>query len=133
MAELIALEVPATPSALSVVRMVIGGVGTRLDFSLEDLDDLFLAIDGLLQAAMEAETLERLSVRIAPDGADLRVAVGVFESDRLQEQIALTPGGRIDLCTLLGRLVDEVTIETVAGDNDGFLVVLLKRGSGSGM
>jgi len=58
MAERISLEVPATLSALSTVRMVLGGLGARLDFSLDDLDDLFLATDGLLQAALEAEELD---------------------------------------------------------------------------
>ena len=37
MAEKIDLEVPATLNALSTVRMVLGGLGARLDFSLDDL------------------------------------------------------------------------------------------------
>lgn len=55
MAETISLEVPPTLSALSTVRMVVGGLGARLDFSLEDLDDLYLALDRLLEAALDAE------------------------------------------------------------------------------
>ena len=91
MAERISLEVPATLSALSTVRMVLGGLGARLDFSLEDLDDLFLATDGLLQAALEAEELDGLRVLAVVDGASLRVSAGAFRSARLREQVALDP------------------------------------------
>jgi hypothetical protein len=128
MAERISLEVPATLSALSTVRMVLGGLGARLDFSLEDLDDLFLATDGLLQAALEAEELDALRVLAVVDGASLRVSAGAFRSPRLREQVALTPGGCIDLCTLLRRLVDDVVVEEQEPDGS-FSVVIVKRSS----
>jgi anti-sigma regulatory factor (Ser/Thr protein kinase) len=126
MAERISLEVPATLSALSTVRMVLGGLGARLDFSLEDLDELFLATDRLLQAALEAEELDDLRVLVVVDGASLRVAAGAFRSARLREQVALTPGGCIDLCTLLRRLVDDVAVEE---DDGSFSVVIVKNRS----
>jgi anti-sigma regulatory factor (Ser/Thr protein kinase) len=128
-AERIVLEVPAALSALSTVRMVLGGVGDRLEFSLEDLDDLFLATDRLLQAALETESLESLTVRIEVDGGSLRVAAGVFHSDDLRSQVAVTPGGCIDLCTLLRRLMSDVAVE----DHDGgYQVVMVKRAGGGG-
>ena len=40
MPERIDLEVPATLNALSTVRLVLGGLGARLDFSLDDLEDI---------------------------------------------------------------------------------------------
>jgi len=123
MAERITLEVPATLSALSTVRMVLGGLGTRLDFSLEDLDDLFLATDRLLEAALDAEDLTSLRVECLLDGAMLRVGAGLFHSSELRDQVAVTPGGCIDLCTLLRRLVDDVVVEE---DGDCFSVVIVK-------
>ncbi len=128
MAETISLEVPPTLSALSTVRMVLGGLGARLDFSLEDLDDLYLATDRLLQAALEAEELDSLRVQAIVDGASLRVSAGTFRSTRLREQVALTPGDCIDLCTLLQRLVDDVAVEEADGS---FSVVLIKNRSES--
>ena len=92
MPENISLEVPATLSALSTVRMVLGGLGARLDFSLEDLDDLFLATDSLLEAALEAEPLDSLRVQMTVDGVTLRVVTGSFHSDALRAQVAITPG-----------------------------------------
>ena len=127
MAERISLEVPATLSALSTVRMVLGGLGARLDFSLEDLDDLFLATDRLLQAALEAEELDDLRVLAVVGGASLRVSAGTFRSAQLREQVALTPGDCIDLCTLLQRLVDDVIVEEEPGGS--FSVVIVKNRS----
>ena len=128
MTERISLEVPATLSALSTVRMVLGGLGARLDFSLEDLDDLFLATDRLLEAALDAEELDSLRVLVVVDGGTLRVTAGLFRSDELRDQVAVTPGNCIDLCTLLQRLVDDVVVEE---DGGCFSVVIVKRRSES--
>ena len=129
MSEQISLEVPATLSALSIVRIVLGGLGARLDFSLEDLDDLYLATDRLLQAALDAEELDALTVRVAVGEGVLRVAAGEFRTDELRSQVGVTPGGCIDLCTLLQRLLDEVTLVEDAGS---FSVVMVKHGRGGG-
>jgi anti-sigma regulatory factor (Ser/Thr protein kinase) len=123
MTENISLEVPATLSALSTVRMVLGGLGARLDFSLEDLDDLFLATDRLLEAALDAEDLDSLRVLARVDGTTLRVTAGAFSSDELREQVAVTPGGCIDLCILLQRLVDDVAVQ----EEDGCFTVLMVK------
>jgi anti-sigma regulatory factor (Ser/Thr protein kinase) len=126
MAERISLEVPATLSALSTVRMVLGGLGARLDFSLEDLDDLFLATDRLLEAALDAEELDSLRVLVMVDAGTLRISAGAFRSNELRNQVAITPGGCIDLCTLLQRLVDDVVVQE---DDGAFNVVIVKRRS----
>jgi hypothetical protein len=128
MTERISLEVPATLSALSTVRMVLGGLGARLDFSLDDLDDLFLATDRLFEAALDAEDLGSLKVQVTVDGVTLRVAAGAFHSDELRDQVAVTPGGCIDLCTMLQTLVDDVVL---VEDGDCFTVVMVKRRSES--
>jgi hypothetical protein len=129
MSENISLEVPATLSALSTVRMVLGGLGARLDFSLEDLDDLFLATDRLLEAALDSEDLDRLQVSVDVDGITLRVVAGAFRSAELRAQVAITPGGCIDLCTLLQRLVDDVVVQE---DDGTFNVLIVKHRSGPG-
>jgi hypothetical protein len=128
MTETISLEVPATLSALSTVRMVLGGLGARLDFSLDDLDDLFLATDRLLEAALDAEELDSLRVLVVVDAGTLRIAAGAFRSNELRDQVAITPGGCIDLCTLLQRLVDDVIVQE---DDGSFDVVIVKHRSGS--
>ncbi len=128
MKERISLEVPATLSAISTVRMVLGGLGARLDFSLDDLDDLFLATDRLLEAALDAEDLECLRVLILVDGDTLRVTAGGFSSAELRDQVAVTSGGCIDLCLMLQRLVDDVV---VVEEDGSFSVVIVKQRSRS--
>lgn len=124
MPERITLEVPATLSALSTVRMVLGGLGARLDFSLDDLDDLYLAADRLLEAALDAEDLSSLRVECLLDSSTLRLATGSFHTTVLRDQVAVTPGGCIDLCLLLHRLVDDVVVEE---DGERFSVVIVKH------
>ena len=124
MTERISLEVPATLSALSTVRVVLGGLGARLDFSLDDLDDLFLATDRLLGAALDCEELDSLRVSVQIDGASLHITAGRFGSAQLREQVAVTPGNCIDLCTVLTRLVDDVAVQD---DGECYNVVITKQ------
>jgi len=86
------------------------GLGARLDFSLEDLDDLFLATDRLLEAALDTERLESLRVEMAVDGSTLRVVAGC-SIRRAALAGGCHSGGCIDLCTLLRRLVDDVVVQ----------------------
>ncbi len=127
MAERIDLEMPATLNALSTVRMVLGGLGARLDFSLDDLDDLYLATDGLLRTALDADPLDRLSVEILVDDGVLRFAAGTFRSARLRAEVTLHAEDILDLCMLLRRTVDEVLLEDEGG---AYRIVLVKRRKG---
>lgn len=129
MNQTITLEVPATLSALTTVHMVLGGLGARLDFSLDDLDDLLLATDRLLQTALEVDDLERARVRAEIDGETLHVICGSFRSGELRERATVTPGGRIDLCLVLRRLVDDIALSSE--DGGAFSIRLVKNRSGS--
>lgn len=130
MTDRIDLEVPATADALSTVRMVLGGIGARLDFSIDDLEDVYLAVGELFGAAMRAEVLERLRVEAELDDAALRLTAGPFSSPDLRRTVEATPHPEecIDLCTLLHGTMDEVGVET---REDAYCVVLVKRGSGA--
>jgi hypothetical protein len=127
MAERIDLEVPATLNALSTVRMVLGGLGARLDFSLEDLEDIYLATDELLRTALDADALDRLSVEVLLDGGVLRFTAGTFKSAKLRADVTIHAEDCLDLCMLLRRTVDDVVLE----DEDGaYRIVLVKRRQG---
>ena len=127
MAERIDLEVPATRAALSTVRMVLGGLGARLDFSLDDLEDLYLATDELLCSALDTDALDRLSVRIVLDDDVLRFAAGMFRSPKLRADVTLHAEDCLDLCILLRKTVDAVTLEE---ENGCYRIVLSKRRTG---
>jgi anti-sigma regulatory factor (Ser/Thr protein kinase) len=125
MAEKIDLEVPATLSALSTVRMVLGGLGARLDFSIDELEDLYLATGELLRAALVSESLERLSVHIVVDDGGLRISTGSFKSSALRSEVTVHAERCLDLCMLLQSTMDEVGVEDGGGQ---YHVVLVKRG-----
>jgi anti-sigma regulatory factor (Ser/Thr protein kinase) len=130
MTERINLEVPASLRALSTVRMVLGGLGARLDFSIDDLEDLYLATEELLRAALRTEGLDRIRVEAEVDGAQLRLTAGLFSSPDLRRAVEVTLQGEecLDLCTLLHSTIDEVTVD----DRDAeYCVVLVKRRAGA--
>lgn len=127
MAERIDLEVPATLNALSTVRMVLGGLGARLDFSLDDLEDLYLATDELLRTALEADAMDRLSVEVLVDEGVLRFAAGTFKSAKLRADVTMHAEDCLDLCMLLRRTVDDVVLEDEGG---AYRIVLVKRRKG---
>jgi hypothetical protein len=124
MAERIDLEVPATLNALSTVRMVLGGLGARLDFSLDDLEDIYLATGELLRTALDADALDRLRVEVLLDDDVLRFTAGTFKSARLRADVTTHADDCLDLCMLLRSTVDDVVLEDEGG---AYRIVLVKR------
>ncbi len=126
MAETILLEVPATSAALSTVRIVLGGLGARLDLSLEELEDLYLATEELLRAALAAEPLERLSVEVVFEDRQLRIIAGRFSSAELRKDLDAEKAQELclGLCRLLRMTVDGVELLEAGG---AYSVALVKR------
>jgi hypothetical protein len=127
MAERISLEIPATLGALSTLRMVVGGLGVRLEFSLDELEDLYLATGELLRTALADDAPDRLRVDVEVEDGQLRFAAGTFRSKRLRSEITVHKESCLDLCQLLTRTVDEVQVED--GDGDYRVVLVKRRGS----
>ena len=127
MPERIDLEVPATLNGLSTVRLVLGGLGARLDFSLDDLEDIYLATDHLLRTALDADALDRLSLEVLLGDGVLRFTAGTFRSAKLRADVTLHAEDCLDLCMVLRSTVDDVVLE----DEDGaYRIVLVKRRRG---
>ena len=125
MTERINLEVPATARALSTVRMVLGGAGARLDFSLDDIEDLKLAAQELLCAAFPVEQLERVKLEIEIGGGQVRLAAGPFRSPDLRQAVeSKDHKDCLSLCMLLRSTADEVGIDAC---DTGYRVVIVKR------
>jgi hypothetical protein len=45
--ETVSIKIPAAPAYLQVVRLVAAGLANRLNFTLEDIEDLKIAVDEL--------------------------------------------------------------------------------------
>ena len=83
MADAITLTLPRDPRYYGVVHLVVGGLAARLNLTLEHLEDLQIALDGLFEHGSLGEATVRLSVG---DGA-LRARVGPFEEGHLQREL----------------------------------------------
>lgn len=132
MSEQIRLDVPATLQSLSTVRRVLGGLGARLGYSLDDLDDLFLATDELLRRAFSQEGQDRVHLEALVGDDGLELTLGTFASESLRDEVStkIEACDSVDLCRLLNRTMNEVRVEDVA---DGtFEVVLVRRRSITG-
>jgi len=129
-ADTIRLEVTATPAALPVVRMVLGGVATRVDLSLDEIDDLYVAVEELLSAAAVSgeDPRHQLTIEIVDDG--VTVNVGPFRSSGLRARLTGEKhAGEFDLQTVMRGVVQSV--EVCAAPDDCYCVVFAKRRGGA--
>ena len=126
MTERVHLEVPATAASLSPIRMVIGGVGARFDLSLDDLEDLYLAVGELLRVAEElgAAATYEMRIDVASDG--LVLTMGPFRSPELLARLRVEPATELclDLCQLLDGVLDSFAVREGGAD---FTVEMIKR------
>jgi serine/threonine-protein kinase RsbW len=115
------LEVPAAPEYLRMARMMAAGVASRLGFTLEEVEDLRIAIDelcySLVGRAGRPGTL-RLRYLMAGDSLTV-VGTGRFD-DHLDEAPHLTPLSQ----QILGALSDECELES---GTDGPTFRMVKR------
>ncbi len=125
MEAVIRLDVAAAMSAFPTVRMVLGGVGARLDFSLEELDDLYLAAEELFRGVIGADGAERVVLTLRLDEAALRLELADLSSPELRRLLKPQEQGEacLDLCRVLAGTVDEVILRE--GEH-GYSVTLSK-------
>ncbi len=115
------LEVPASPEFFRVARMMAAGVASRLGFTLEEVDDLRIAIDELCFCLVGRNGRPgTLSLRYVMDADGLVVEGAGHFADRANEEPRLSP---LSL-QILKAVTDECEVD--AGD-DGPTFRLLKR------
>ncbi len=115
------LEVPASPEFLRVARMMAAGVASRLGFTLEEVDDLRIAIDELCFSLVGRNGRPgTISLRYVMDADGLVVEGAGHFVDRANEEPRLSP---LSL-QILKAVTDECQVD--AGE-DGPTFRLLKR------
>ena len=116
----ITLTLPPEREFQRVAHLVLGGLAVRLNLTLEALEDLQLALDGLLDTGSEEEevTLE-LSV---VEGA-IEASVGPFRARSMQRALEAEDDG-VGLRRLLDTVVDRAEVDERDG---GDWVRLTKR------
>jgi serine/threonine-protein kinase RsbW len=115
------LEIPASPEFLRVARMMAAGVASRLGFTLDEVDDLRIAIDELcfclVGRAGRPGTVE-IRYLMSPEGLSVE-GTGHF-TDRASEEPRLSPLS----VQILEAVTDECQVE---GRPEGPWFRLLKR------
>ncbi len=82
MADEITLTMPCDGEFTGVAHLVLGGLAARLELSVEHLEDLQIALDGLLE---RRPAVGEVTVAVAVDDGVLRAAIGPFEPASLDE------------------------------------------------
>lgn len=113
------LRIPANSAYLSILRTATAGLAARLDFTLDEIDDLRIAVDEasalLLADAVPGADLTCLYT-LLPDALLIRVST-VSRTGRLPRQQTFA-------WTVLISLAGEVEAETGAG---GLVVLTLRK------
>jgi hypothetical protein len=109
----ITLTLPPEREFQRVAHLVLGGLAVRLNLTLEALEDLQLALDGLLDSgSAEGEVTLELSV-VA--GA-IEASVGPFRAGSVQQALEAESDG-VGLRRVLDTVVDRVEVsDRVGGD-----------------
>ncbi len=121
MTDQITLTLPRERPFFGVARLVLGGLATRLDVTVESLEELELALDGLLH---RQDGAEEITVSLDIADSELRATVGPFSGSDLRAELEGEPGESLSLRRLLDAVVDEYE---ASDRDDGTWVELRKR------
>jgi hypothetical protein len=116
----IRLTMPRQRPYYGVAHLVLGGVAARLDLTLEHLEELELALDGLLDRR-DGGAEVTLTIRVAQ--TDLHAELGPF-GKQLRSELADELGDSLSLRRLLDAVVDDYA---VVDRSDGTWIELRKQ------
>lgn len=132
--DVIELRLPPDPRYIAVVRLAAAGVASRCEMSVEDIDDLKVAVSEIftntIDHAYEGVAARSVLVRLLPGQSELRIEVideGVgFEVDRqsFEGEPDVSGNGGLGLY-LVHQYMDDVKIESAPGS--GTRVIMTKR------
>jgi len=122
--DVVTIKLPAAGAYLSVLRTATAGLAARLDFTLDEIEDLRIAVDEacamLLTQAVGGADLE---CTFGLDGDSMRVAVSVLTVDGVE------PSRDTFAWTVLSALAGDVS--SAADSDNRITITLLKRRSGT--
>ena len=104
----IALTLPGDDAFHGVAHLVLGGVATRHDLTMETLEDLTLALDTVLDRYGEWIDHVTVLARIEEDRAVIEV--GPFPAGQLREELERESGDALDTRRILGAVSDGVEV-----------------------
>jgi hypothetical protein len=108
----IQLVLPAEEDFRHIAHLVVGGLGARIDLTLEHLEDLQVALDALLSCRQDAGDVSVI-VRVVDDA--VRASVGPFPPGALGE--LEQEGDELGLRRVLETVCDTIQVEQRGGDS----------------
>jgi hypothetical protein len=121
MTDQITLTMPRERPFFGVARLVLGGLAARLDVTVESLEELELALDGLLE---RRDGAEEITVALEVDGEVLHAKVGPYSDGGIRSELEGEPGESMSLRRLLDAVVDRWEVSEADG---GIWVEMQKR------
>jgi hypothetical protein len=118
--DVIRLTMPRERPFYGVAHLVLGGVAARLELTVEHLEELELALDGLLD---RRDGGKEVTLTLHVDGGRLAAELGPFGQE-LRAELAGEPGEALSLRRLLDAVVDGYEVDE---REDGAWIKLHKR------
>ena len=119
MTDEITLTFPRERALYSVAHLVLGGLGIRLNITIEHLEDLQLALEAVLDRARAGEDV---TIALRLDDGQMETRVGPMH-DGVRAELDAEEGEDVGLRRILDALVDRVEVES---DERGDWVKLTK-------
>lgn len=121
------LSVPATPAYLSFIRLSAGSIAARLDLTLDELEDLQLAVDELCLLLLAYSTPDqgRLHVRIGWEVDLVEVRCELLGADRSDDRTRSASG--LGPESLSRQILDALVDEHGADVEDGVPTAWLRK------
>jgi len=118
-ADAITLTIPREPGFNRVAHLVLGGLAVRLELTIENLEDLQLALDAVFDRLEDETGNGEVTVTMSLRDHELETRVGPLSTGVLNE-LERDGGDTIDLRRVLDSTVDDVLV-------DGDSVILTKK------
>jgi len=106
----ITLTIPRDRSLYGVAHLVLGGLGIRLNLTIEHLEDLQLA----LETALDRVRSDPVTVTLRVNDDQIEMLVGPM-SDGVRAELAADGGEDVGLRRILDAVVDRAELETEDG------------------
>jgi hypothetical protein len=109
----ITLTIPRDRALYSVAHLVLGGLGIRLNLTIEHLEDLQLATDAVLE---RVRAVEYVTITVSVREGALETAIGPMR-DGVRAELEATEGEDVGLRRILDALVDQVELTQTGGED----------------
>ena len=109
MTDEITLTLPREPEFHRVAHLVLGGLAVRLNLTIENLEDLELALDSIL--GQTDPNAGDITVRMSPRDGELETVIGPLTANVLDELEREGDDGALGLRRVLESTVDDIHVD----------------------